>query len=97
MAEILRATHEGKLKFPFIDPISGSMMSVTGECVNLSDDSRVLAETIFLELLGRSSKVKGVDKKNFTDKLPLFSLCSKPRTFYKKVYYRSDKPNLVHK
>jgi hypothetical protein len=84
MAEILRATHEGKLKFPFIDPISGSMMSVTGECVNLSDDSRVLAETIFLELLGRSSKVKGVDKKNFTDKLPSFLSAQNLEPFIKR-------------
>jgi hypothetical protein len=72
MVEILRATHEGSLNFPFIDPISGLMMSVTGECVNLSDHSRIFAETIFLELLGRSSKAKGIDKNNFTDKLPSF-------------------------
>lgn len=68
----LRATHEGKLELPFFDPLSGLSLSITGECVNLTDGSRVITETIFLELLGRSSKAKGIDKKNFTDKLPSF-------------------------
>ena len=50
MQQILRTTHEGKLRFPVFDYTSGESHIIEVACANLDNGLRVIAESAFLKL-----------------------------------------------
>jgi hypothetical protein len=68
----VRTTHEGQLNFSVFDAVSSTHQVISVKCANLDDGSRVIAESDFLVLLGRTSTYRKNDKKNSCVNLPPF-------------------------
>lgn len=72
MLETPKATHEGDVSFPIFDYLTGESHVIKASCANLDNGLRVIAESAFLEILGRSPTYRRNDKKNRCVKLPPF-------------------------
>jgi hypothetical protein len=70
-----KATHEGKLNFPVTlqngESREFSVLNISVDCANLDNDVRVLSESGFLQVIGRS-KAPGGTSGDGSDKLPVF-------------------------
>lgn len=70
-----KSTHEGELKFPitFQDAKRRELhaVEISVDCANLDNGMRVLSESGFLQVMGRS-KAPGGGLENGSDKLPVF-------------------------
>jgi hypothetical protein len=75
MVKIPHATHEGDFELFLHDYISGQVLVVKVVCANLDNGIRVISESAFLQLIGRSPTYRRSDKndkQNGCVKLPPF-------------------------
>ncbi len=87
-----KATHEGSIKFPVIFQKDGQVgeekVDILVTCANLDNGMRVLSESGFLEVMGRSptapGSVPGSVRENGFDKLPPFLAAKNLQPFISK-------------
>lgn len=75
-----KATHEGTIKFPVAFQKDGQVRDILVTCANLDNGMRVLSESGFLEVMGRS-KAPGGAGENGSDKLPVFLVADNLKPF----------------
>ena len=92
MQQILRTTHEGKLRFPVFDYTSGESHIIEVACANLDNGLRVIAESAFLKLLGRSPTYRRNDKETGCVKMPPFLDSDNLQPFINKGILDASRP-----
>ena len=90
--KISRATHEGELKFPFVDPVSGLQQVISVRCANIDGGYRVINQSDFLELFGRSPNVSSSNKKSKFANLPPFLSAGNLEPYVEKLLGVSPDP-----
>jgi hypothetical protein len=88
----LRATHEGNWDFPLVDPGSGLQEVLSVRCANLTDGSRVINQSDFLELFARSPNVSSSNKKNTFANLPPFLSAGNLKPYTERLLTVSPEP-----